>query len=762
MNILVAGGAGFIGSHIVDAYAGAGHSVVVIDKSQKNIDGNKNPKAQYYCLDITKEDAYLDKIFAQHNFEVINNHAAQTSPQSSLQDPVKNEEQNTIITLKLLEKAKKYAIKKFIFASSAAVYGNPERLPLTEDVLNVVGKPINPYGVSKVNSENYLHMYNLLYKIDFVILRYANVYGPRQAISEESGVISSFIEKAVNNKPITIFGDGFQTRDFIFVKDIVQVNLKALDPAIKKQTCNIGTNNGTTIKQLAQKIISLTKSLSPLSHIADREGDIKQSVLDNMKAKKLLGLQTTPLDLGLEQTITWFKQQQKQRKETNENINIGIIGLGYVGLPLACLVAQKGYKTYALEINPNIVKSVREYKSHIKDESIQMRLNLLKENNKQITVFHHDETILNEEIQKTLKKIDIFIICVPTPVTEKGEPDLSYVTSAARKIKEHLRKNQLIIIESTIFPGTCEEVIIPIFEESGFKAGVDFHVAHCPERVDPGNKQWTLEKLPRVYSALNKAGKKLTRAFYESIIDAPLTELSSIKAAEAAKVVENTFRDINIAFVNELAQSFDTLGIDVTEVIKGASTKPFAFMPHYPGCGVGGHCIPVDPYYLIARAKQSGFEHRFMELARNINKHMPHYTLERLKQGLKEANLDINTIKIALLGLAYKGNVDDWRESPAVEIQSLLCNLLKENGNNPGENLKVYDPLLLKQSNVGNMQEALKGAEVIVLATDHKLFKEIDPIIFKQNNIKLIIDGRNCLDKEKIQELGIVYKGIGK
>ncbi len=748
MNILVAGGAGFIGSHIVDGCITAGHNVVVIDKSEKNISTHRNQKAKYYCLDITKNDTLLDEVFKTHAFDVVNNHAAQTSPQASLQDPVKNEEQNTIITLKLLELCRKRHIQKFIFASSAAVYGNPQQLPIAEDALNVIDKPINPYGISKLNSENYITMYHALYKIDVVMLRYGNVYGPRQETSEESGVVSIFIEKALQHQSITIFGDGFQTRDFVFVQDLVAANLKSLNPLIKKARYNIATNTGVTIKQLAEKIISLVKSLSPITYVPSREGDIRQSVLDNTQAKKELGLHITSLDDGLEQTIAWFKEQKKQSKEST---NVAIIGLGYVGLPLACLVAEKGYTTYGIDTNPAIVDSVNNYKSHIKDASIQLRLGNLKKNNKHIITD-----------QENLDIINIFIICVPTPVREKEEPDLSYVMSAAKKIKNNLQKNQLIIIESTIFPGTCEEVVIPILEESGLKAGVDFHIAHCPERIDPGNKQWTLEKLPRVYSALNEAGKKVTREFYTSIIDAPLTELSSIKAAEATKVVENTFRDINIAFVNELAQSFDTLGIDVAEVIKGASTKPFAFMPHYPGCGVGGHCIPVDPYYLIARAKQSGFEHKFMELARNINKHMPYYTIERLKQGLKEAKLDLSRIKITLLGLAYKGNVDDWRESPAVEMQSLLISLLNENGNNSETNLKVYDPLLLNQSNVQTLEEALTDVQVLVLATDHKMFKEINPSVFKEKGIKLIIDGRNCLNKEKIQALGIVYKGIGR
>lgn len=311
MNILVAGGAGFIGSHVVDGYIAAGHTVVVFDKSENNITKNKNQKAKYYCFDITKNDTLLDEIFKIHQFDVVNNHAAQTSPQASLQDPVKNEEQNTIITLKLLEQCRKHPIKKFIFASSAAVYGNPEHLPITEDIMNVVGKPINPYGVSKLNSENYINMYHTLYKIDVVMLRYGNVYGPRQETSEESGVISIFIHKALKHEPITIFGDGLQTRDFVFVQDLVAANLKALDPMIKKGCYNLARNTGATIKQLAEKIISLTKSLSPIAYAPAREGDIRQSVLDNTRAKKELGLHTTSLEKGLNETIIWFKEQKQ-------------------------------------------------------------------------------------------------------------------------------------------------------------------------------------------------------------------------------------------------------------------------------------------------------------------------------------------------------------------------------------------------------------------------------------------------------------------
>jgi len=422
------------------------------------------------------------------------------------------------------------------------------------------------------------------------------------------------------------------------------------------------------------------------------------------------------------------------------NKTVCIIGLGYVGLPLLCLSMEKGYKTYGFDTDKKKIELINKGISPIKDKFLEQRLKKLKGIDTTI-----DPTVL--------KKADIMIICVPTPIDSQYNPDLKPLQSAAETVSKELKKNDLVVIESTVFPGTTEEVVKPILEKSGLKAGKDFYLAYCPERVDPGNKKWNVSNLPRVIGALSKKGLKEAAEFYRSITSSEVLELNSIKAAEATKIMENTFRDINIAFVNEMAKSFDKMGIDITEVIKGASTKPFAFMPHWPGCGVGGHCIKVDPYYLISRARENGFTHRFLNLAREINNSMPHYTVGKVVEGLNEIDKSVKDTKITVLGVAYKGGVDDMRESPALEIIDELKKL--------GADLRVFDPYIPGKSTVDNLDEAL-NAECIVIATDHPEFKSIKPEEIKKRGIKVVIDGKNCLDKQGIKALGIVYKGIGR
>ena len=288
------------------------------------------------------------------------------------------------------------------------------------------------------------------------------------------------------------------------------------------------------------------------------------------------------------------------------------------------------------------------------------------------------------------------------------------------------------------------------------KSGKKFLLAHCPERIDPGNNDFTIERIDRVVGGINKESSDRAYEFYDSIISSgSVIQLSNVKAAEATKMMENTFRDINIAFVNEMAKSFDKAGIDIVEVIKGASNKPFAFMAHYPGAGVGGHCIPVDPYYLIEKAKSIGFSHKFLSLAREINNSMPAYTVEVLENELKKLKASIKNAKVGVLGLAYKADVDDTRESPALKV----IEILKEKE----ANVFVFDPYVKKGSNVNDLSELLEKSDYIILVTDHKEFKDIENKL-EENNIKIIIDGRNYLDKEKIKSLNlkIAYHGIGR
>jgi len=432
----------------------------------------------------------------------------------------------------------------------------------------------------------------------------------------------------------------------------------------------------------------------------------------------------------------------KKIKKLKKNKAIIVVGLGYVGLPLACLCAEKGYKIYGLARNAKNLRMINKGVNPLKDDPSL------------------DDTIAKKLITASkdfsyVAKSDIIIICVPTPVDKFYNPDLTPVKSASKNIAKYLKKGQLVIVESTINPGVCEEVVQPILENiSKLKAGKDFYLAHCPERINPGDPKWNVGNIPRVVGALSQKGLSLALKLYRSIIEANIRPMKSIKEAEAAKIVENSFRDINIAFVNELARSFDKLGIDVYDVIQGAATKPFAFLAHYPSIGVGGHCIPVDPYYLIERAKLVGFDHEFLKLAREINNRMPYYVVKALQRNLNSLKLSVKGTAIGILGLSYKANVGDIRESPSEKVIEYLKELESD--------VHIYDPYFPELSTEKDLDTFLKKVKAVVLATDHKEFVEMDLNKLKEHKIKIVIDGKNCLDKEKILKLGIIYKGIGR
>ena len=421
---------------------------------------------------------------------------------------------------------------------------------------------------------------------------------------------------------------------------------------------------------------------------------------------------------------------------------ISVIGLGYVGLPLSLLADKKGYKVFGIDISEQKVDLLKSKKSPFKDEKIQKEL--------------LSSTIDFDTTFTKVAESDIVIICVPTPVYENHMPNLEPVEGAIKGIAPFLKKDQLIILESTVNPGVCEEIVIPIIEkETKFKVGKDIHLAHCPERINPGDSKWTVENINRVVGSNSEFGLKTATDFYSSIITGTIKQMGSLKEAEAVKIVENSFRDINIAFVNELARSFDKLGIDVVNVIDGAATKPFAFMPHYPGCGVGGHCIPVDPYYLIEYAKEKGFEHDFLRLARKINNGMPEYTVEELVWALNEKKKALNGATIAVLGVAYKKDIDDYRESPSFEIIKEIQKL--------GGKVKIFDPYVLLKSNCESLEEAITNVDAVVIATNHKVFvDQLTPKYLKEKSIDVIIDGKNCLNKKSFENTSIVYKGIGR
>ncbi|MEK7649371.1 MAG: nucleotide sugar dehydrogenase [Patescibacteria group bacterium] len=429
------------------------------------------------------------------------------------------------------------------------------------------------------------------------------------------------------------------------------------------------------------------------------------------------------------------------KKTLPDKEKIAVVGLGYVGLPLVLLAARKGYEVFGIDVSQQKIELLKQKKSPIQDEAIEQALQEVS------FTPTHDFSVV--------KDCGIVIICVPTPVYENHMPNLEPVENAVRSIAPYLQKDTLVILESTVNPGVSESVVLPILESiSGMECGKDFSLAHCPERINPGDKKWNVENIPRVVGSFDEAGLKKAVAFYESILTGTVKPMGNLKEAEAVKVVENSFRDINIAFVNELARSFSRLGIDVVNVIDGAATKPFAFMPHYPGCGVGGHCIPVDPYYLIEYAKKNGFDHDFLALARRINNGMPHFAVEQLIAGLNEKKIAINGSRIAVLGLSYKADIDDCRESPSFEIIKILKEF--------GAEVVAYDPFVLDRSDVKTLEEALQGSIGVIVATAHSIFKKLTPDDLKKYGVRTIVDGRNCLEKDIFLDSNIIYNGIGR
>ncbi|HWS15988.1 MAG TPA: nucleotide sugar dehydrogenase [Candidatus Methylomirabilis sp.] len=411
-----------------------------------------------------------------------------------------------------------------------------------------------------------------------------------------------------------------------------------------------------------------------------------------------------------------------------KNFTAAIIGLGYVGLPLAMEYADAGIEVIGIDIDGSKVRSLRSGKSHIGDvpsEAVK----------KAVVAGLFTPTTDYSAVAMA----DTVNICVPTPLRKTKDPDLSYIVGAMEHMVEYLHKDMLIVLESTTYPGTTQEVLGPMVEEKGFKVGKDIFLAFSPERVDPGNPQYTTKNIPKVVGGVTPACTKVAAALYGGVLE-NVHPVSSAAVAEMVKLLENTFRSVNIALVNEIALMANRMGIDVWEVIDAAKTKPFGFMPFYPGPGIGGHCIPLDPFYLSWKAKQYGFESRFIELAGVVNGQMPHYTVEKVAEALNRNRMAVNGAKVLVLGVGYKKNISDVRESPALDILQLL--------GKKGAHLSYCDPYVPEVREGGVTLSAspfsaatLRKADCVVIVTDHAAFD------YKMvaREAKAIVDTRNAL-----------------
>lgn len=423
--------------------------------------------------------------------------------------------------------------------------------------------------------------------------------------------------------------------------------------------------------------------------------------------------------------------RELKQKINSKKANICVIGLGYVGLPLAVEFAKGGFKVSGIDTDADRVNNVINSVPYILDVPIEEIKKVVKSGRLSATTKFG-----------ALNDADVVIICVPTPLKKRNQPNISYIVSAVGEITKYLHKDELVVLESTTYPGTTDEVILPILEKSGLSCGRDFHLAFSPERIDPGNEKYQFKDIPKVVGGITSEATELVKTLYEKVI-VRVVPVSSPRVAETVKLLENTFRLINIGLVNELAMMAQKMNIDIWEVIDAAKTKPFGFMPFYPGPGVGGHCIPKDPLYLYWKARHHGFTSKFIRLASQINSRMPSYVVGKTEEVLAGKNVSMKDAKVLVLGATYKKDVKDLRKSPALEIiDLLLAQAGKVSYSDPLIPYLKFDSINLKSENLS--AKVLGKYDCVILATDHLAF---DYVLIRKH-AKIIIDTRN------------VYKGV--
>ena len=421
---------------------------------------------------------------------------------------------------------------------------------------------------------------------------------------------------------------------------------------------------------------------------------------------------------------------------------LGVIGLGYVGLPLAVEAGQAGINVIGFDVNETVADLVNAGASHIQDVPAEHVATL------------RDAALLEATTDMArLSECDVVSICVPTPLSKTRDPDVSYILAASESVAAGLRQGQLVVLESTTYPGTTREVMLPALEETGLNVGEDFHLCFSPERVDPGNATWHTKNTPKVIGGITAECTAAGVAFYERFIDT-VVPVSSTEAAEMTKILENTFRAVNIGLVNETALIAERLGVDVWEVIDAAATKPFGFMKFTPGPGLGGHCIPVDPHYLSWKMRTLNYKTRFIELASEINSEMPYFVVDKVREALNRQKKAVNGSSVLLLGVAYKRDIDDVRESPAVDVLKLLAE--------DGANVSYHDPFVPKLHEEGVDLEsveltdhALTVSDAVVILTDHSGF-DYERVVRESD---VLIDARHVAPRPNGTGPGWIVKG---
>jgi UDP-N-acetyl-D-glucosamine dehydrogenase len=447
-----------------------------------------------------------------------------------------------------------------------------------------------------------------------------------------------------------------------------------------------------------------------------------------------------------------YTPEMLKQKIKDKRVVVAVLGLGHVGYPMASLFAKNGFQTIGYDIDRKRLSDIKQGKVISELTSILPTDEVKRQ--KTLSEIANNLRLSNEE--QILKNADVFVVDVPTPLKENETPNLLFLTNTCKTISKFLRKETLVIVESTIYPGATEEIVKPLLEESGLHAGDDFYLSFSPERIDPGNKKWSLELIPKIVGGINKDSVNVAGLLFSQIVE-KVVPVSSLKVAEATKMLENIFRSVNIALVNDLSKFFEKMGIDTWETIDAASSKPFAFLPHYPGPGVGGHCIPKDPFYLLYKARKMGTSVEFIEEAACVNRNMPLYVIHLAEEALKIRNKNMHDSSFAVLGVTYKRDVLDIRRTPAKTVINELGKASK--------NVMAFDPLTAETfgAKSGSLEETIKGKDCIILLVNHSYFRE-NNIEDKINELApncCLIDTRNFIDSTKLKK-SIFYRCLGK
>ncbi len=750
-TFLVTGGAGFIGSNLVEELVKRGNKVKVIDSlvvGDNNVEFLKRLGVELYKEDISNFDRIKDLF---KGVDIVIHLAAMNRAQKSIIDPLRANQVNITGTLNCLEAARQAKVKKFVNISSSSVYAGREGA-LAEDYMT---NPPHPYGAGKLAGEHYTRLYNQLYGMNTLTLRYFSVYGPRQlGHIDKAGVVAKFIYKAYNDEPLEIYGNGNKMRNFSFVKDVVNMTILAAEnDSANGEVINIASEEEISINQLVEVIKKNIKNKKiKVKYTEELKGDPDRNPPNIEKAKKILKYKPKyNFESGIKKTIEWFKKDypiNKNKKINDKEINICVVGLGYVGLPLAVKFGLSKFNTFGFDINKNKIEQLNnnyDFMNEVSEEELIKTKTKFTSN------------------PKIISKANFIIIAVPTPVDNSNQPDITYLKKASELVGRYMKKGTTVVFESTVYPGCTEEDCVPVLEEtSKLRYGKDFFVGYSPERINPGDKEHTIDKIIKVVSGMNEDTLNLIAEVYSEIVKVGVFKASSIKVAEAAKVIENTQRDINIALMNELAMIFEKMNISTFDVLKTAGTK-WNFLKFTPGL-VGGHCIGVDPYYLVYKSKLLGYLPEIITSGRRINDNMPIWITNQIIKLLIKNNKIINKSKILILGLTFKENVNDMRNSKVRNIIQELHEFgVEVIGHDPYlTKEEVLNEFKIKNISKKDFSKYKKKFDAIILATQHNEFKNLDlnKIFTLCTKNPVFYDIKGIYNPSAMRNIGFNYKRL--